>query len=359
MPGRLRARVLALLALALFGCAHSPRLRDAPSAPTLPDPLATRASADLRGVYRAALCARLADACESALQRFAGEHAAPAPPRADASAFHLVFVPGFLANCFSGINSFADIVGAARDAGYAVDVLATGGRNSVEADAKLLAAQLARIADDGRAIVLFGHSKGAADALTLVVEHPELAARIVAVVGIAPAFNGSPLAGRLHGLYRTTLAANPLLHCARAEGDALEDMRPEQRAVWWHEHASAIPMPVYTIATMPDSDRVAPLLSLPYTWLASITPYNDGQLLTQDQVAPGGRLIGIVNVDHLSVAIPSPHQPWRTLFSSTPFPRPEVVLAALDVVAADLRLAHDDPARRATSDRRWETPAAH
>ena len=45
----------------------------------------------------------------------------------------------------------------------------------------------------------------------------------------------------------------------------------------------------------------------------------------------------VVNADHLSVAIPFPGGlPWTFTMTATPFPRPQVVLAAIDVIAEDL-----------------------
>ena len=77
------------------------------------------------------------------------------------------------------------------------------------------------------------------------------------------------------------------------------------------------------------------MLTLPYARLATIAAYSDGQLIAGDQVAPGGRLLGIVNADHLTAAIPYPTVlPWSLLFRAVDFPRPQVVLAAIDVVIA-------------------------
>jgi len=60
-------------------------------------------------------------------------------------------------------------------------------------------------------------------------------------------------------------------------------------------------------------------------------------LLMPDQVASSVRLLGIVNADHLTVGIPPPeHLPWSLFFTATPFPRPQVVLAAVDVIAMEI-----------------------
>jgi hypothetical protein len=58
----------------------------------------------------------------------------------------------------------------------------------------------------------------------------------------------------------------------------------------------------------------------------------------QDQVVPSSRLLGIVNADHLSVAIPHPGLLYVLVFNPVPFPRPQVYMAAIDVIALQ-----DDP----------------
>ena len=57
-------------------------------------------------------------------------------------------------------------------------------------------------------------------------------------------------------------------------------------------------------------------------------------LRPRDQVVAAGSLLGVVNADHLSVAIPYPGSLWVLVYTSIPFARPQVVLAAIDVIAA-------------------------
>jgi predicted esterase len=286
----------------------------------------------------------------STLHRFAGEAPGVAPPRVDATRYRLLFVPGFLATCFPGIACFADVDEEAKREGFDARVLSIGGRNSIGANARMLAAQIDAMPDDGRRIVIVGHSKGAADALEMLVVRPDIAARVVAVVGIAGAFNGSPLADRLRPLYDAAIATNPLLACAAAQGDALDDLRPATRRAWWSRHRAAMRVPVYSLVAVPDPDRVSPLLLLLHTQLGSASPWNDGQLIAVDQIAPGGSLLGFVNVDHLSAAVPRPSTlPWSLVWPPAGFPRADVILAAVDVAAADAPPVVQSPRRPAAA----------
>ena len=322
---------LALAASAAVPCAVA-------AEPPLPAGLA--AAVDLRGAYRAALCERPdvgAAACADALRRFAGEPDAVRPPPADPARFRLLFVPGFLASCFPAADSFADVVVAARAQGFAAQVLAAEGRNDVSANARLLAAQVEVLPDDGRRLILVGHSKGSADALELVVARPDLARRVAAVLAVGGALQGSPLADLLRGTYRATFAAVPFPACAWGDGDPVADLTPARRRAWWARHGAALPVPVYSLVSVADVDRLSPALLLAHAYLSGLSPQNDGMVLARDQVGAPGRLLGVVNADHLTVAIPFPGGvPWTFTMTATAFPRPQAVLAAIDVIAADL-----------------------
>jgi len=322
----MRLAIVLLLVLGVVGArAQTP----------LPDGLA--ASRDLRGPYRAALCARAALAaedCGRSLLTFAGEAAAPRPAPAVPNEYRLLFVPGFLAACFPGIHSFSDVIEAARDEGFAAETLAVGGRNGVAANARLLAEQVDRLPADGRRLVFVGHSKGVADILEMLGSRPDIAARTQGVLSIAGAVNGSPLADTFRGFYASTVGVLPFRGCDRGEGDPVGDLTPAARKTWWASPQARSGVPVYSVVTMPDLGGLSPGMLLPYLRLARTEGRNDGMLLVRDQVAPGGTLLGVVDADHLRVAIPFPGAPFVLLFSAEPFPRAAMVLAAVDVMAA-------------------------
>jgi hypothetical protein len=112
------------------------------------------------------------------------------------------------------------------------------------------------------------------------------------------------------------------------------DLKPATREAWWAANGSAIRTPVYSLVTLPGPGRLSPSLVGPDLRLASYTPDNDGMLRAQDQVVPSSHLLGVVNADHLSVAIPHPGLFYILVWSPVPFPRPQVYMAALDVIAS-------------------------
>jgi hypothetical protein len=95
--------------------------------------------------------------------------------------------------------------------------------------------------------------------------------------------------------------------------------------------------PVYALVALPDWSRLSPSLVGFYARLSYYTADNDSMLRVQDQVVPSSRLLGVVNANHLSVAIPHPGLLYLLVWSPVPFPRPEVYMAAIDVIAAQSR----------------------
>jgi hypothetical protein len=337
-PRARRALAVGAVAAILAACATEPLPGD-DAVPPLPVNLAS--VRDLRGLYRAALCQReaMGDAqCARTLYRFAGEPSAARPPAADASQFRLVFVPGFLASCFPGIHTFGDVMPAARAQGFAVDYVNVGGRSGVDHNAVELGHAIDQLPHDSRRLVIIGHSKGAVDVVALLAARPDIANRTAAVLSVAGAFMGSPLADHLDGLYRVTFGAVPFSACSKGPGDPVLDLQRAYRRAWWEQHGATVRVPVYSLVSVPEMTRLALPLYTPFLALLHLTRYNDGMLLARDEVVPSGALLGVVNADHLSIGIPRPDMlPYRLWFSPEPFPRTDVILAAIDVIAADAR----------------------
>jgi hypothetical protein len=248
--------------------------------------------------------------------------------------YRIAFVPGFLAECFGEMaRPFADVMDELAGAGFAVHYLPTPGRGGTEHNSAELAAQLAAILPDPRPFIVFAHSKGLPDMLALLARYPQTAPTIAALVSVAGAMNGSPLADRLNPAFRKWLSALPMRRCHRGDGDEFEDLRREVRLAWWQRHRASITTPVFALVTTPRADRISPLLKEMYEELANIEPRNDGQLLWYDQITPGGNLLGYVNADHwgIGVSVSAAVPPARLLVRDD-VPRAALVQAAIEVV---------------------------
>lgn len=339
-----RRSVAAVCTAALLAACASQPLEDFALAMP-PAMLATTDAAgvrDLRASYRAAVCARLASAadCDAVLLRLPGEatSATPVMPHALASRYRIAFVPGFFSECFDGIaRPFVDVERDLRAEGFTVDYFPVSGRGTAAANADRLAARIAALADDPRPLIVVAYSKGLVDVLELAVRHPVAAQRIAAVVSVAGAANGSPLAANLHAVYRDWVAAFPLPGCDAGSGDEIHDLRRDVRLAWWQRYGASLSLPVFALVGAPQPDQVSPAMRASYRRLAQVDVRNDGKLLAQDQLVAGGYLLGYANADHWAIAIPVASElPAMAFMFRDQVPRSALVRAAIDVVAATL-----------------------
>jgi hypothetical protein len=331
-------------ALFLFGCTAKPV---SPFVATIPPiVLATLSDAgieDLRPLYRAAVCGQLptgSPPCEELILRFPNE-AAPNifSTQGDIKdRYRIAFVPGLFSDCLNGMfYPFTDVIADLTGSGFVVHNLRTAGRASSAENAERLAKHLADLNPDPRPFIMVVYSKGLPDVLELLVRYPESVRQIAAIVSIAGAANGSPVADDLYEFYRDWLAGLPIPGCDRGTGEEVQDLRRDVRLEWWRRNRSAIAVPIFSIVAVPRADRVSPVLKQTYAKLAAIDPRNDGQLLWYDAVVTRGYLLGYVNADHLAIAIPLPQQlPAISFVFKDNVPRPALVRAAIQVVAETL-----------------------
>jgi hypothetical protein len=300
-------------------------------------------SADLRAAYRAAVCRRLPTdgrSCDDLLLRLAGEGDAVAlPVPADlAERYRIGFVPGFLAECFDQyLRPFTDAERDLRASGFNVTYFQVSGRGTAAQDAARLARRLAAGPADPRPLIVFAHSKGMLDLLELAVGFPQEARQIAAVVSIAGAVNGSPLADALAPLYRRWVAGLPLPGCDAGDGSEIDELRRDVRLDWWRRHRGQIGFPVFTLVAAPEPARISPGARTLYRRLAQIEPRNDGRLIWYDQIVPGSSLLGYVNADHWGIASAvSEEFPVLAPLVEDEVPRPALIEAAIEVVAGIL-----------------------
>ena len=176
-----------------------------------PTVLATVADAnikDLRHLYRAAVCRQLPTGslpCEELILRFPNEAAAGSLSRQTDIKDHyqIAFVPGFFSDCLNGIfYPFKDVTADLTGLGFVVHNLPTFGRASSAANAERLATQLAQLSPDPKPFIMVVYSKGLPDFLELLLRYPQTTQHIAAIISVAGAVNGSPIADDLYEVYR-------------------------------------------------------------------------------------------------------------------------------------------------------------
>lgn len=268
--------------------------------------------------------------CEKQLHRLVDEEPAVHPPAwlpAHDTRYRVLIVPGLFGDCLADIATpFAVASARLRRLGYRVDPLIVSGRSSADHNADQIAESVGSIdLDPDDRLLLIGHSKGAVDILHSLVNHPDLTDRVDAVVSVAGAINGSPIANRMANPYERWLAELDIDGCPTGDGGAIESLRRPIRLEWLATHPLPTDVPRFSVVGFTGKDNTARILRWAWEDLARIDPRNDGQLLFFDQVVPGATLLGYANADHFAIAIPFDEQAdlvaSTAALSHAPYPR--------------------------------------
>ena len=345
-----------LLGLALLGgCASTPMVPYSLETPAMVlVPAAYAGVKDKRARFREIFCTvletrkdKLPDyrPCEEALSLVDDEPAAAnLPVILGPSHRKLIaaFVPGFGFDCFENWLEPPNTVAAhLHDYGYGSLLIGIEGLSGTQRNARLIRdALMALPVDSGAArIVLIGYSKGANDILDAIVNYPELHARLAAVVSIAGAIGGSPLANGIAQELAERLRYFPGAECKQSDHGAIASLRPATRKNWLVRQRLPKSLPYYSLVTLPEEKRISWLLKGSYRKLARVDARNDSQVIFYDQVIPGSTLVGYLNADHWAVAMPIArrHAIIATLFvTQNEFPREVLAEALLRFIEEDL-----------------------
>lgn len=274
--------------------------------------------------------------CDEALPPGPGEGAPTGRPVALGRArggLRVVVVPGYLGECLAHVAPpFADALAHLATHGWRTATLTVSGRSSSARNARQIRDAVATMSlAPGERLLLVGHSKGAVDVLEALVAHPEIVPRVAAVVSVAGAVRGSPLADGLRPLAAALLARVPMARCGRGDGGALASLHRATRARFLATAALPPAVRWFSVAGVVRRADVSRLLRAGWERLAEIDPRNDGQVLAGDALIPGATLLGWVRADHWAIALPfSRRAPWlaATLVDRNAFPR-EVLLESI------------------------------
>jgi len=345
----------AAIGLALAGCTAPPLVPFSLDTPPLVLVPATQAGLeDQRGRFREIFCAvlqaRAAEVpdhrdCKDALTRLGTEPAGTGRPVPLGPANRRLvagLVPGIGYDCFSQwLQPPGSVIQHVRKYGYdallmKVDALSGSANNARQLRDAILAM------DPGPGaprLVLFGYSKGAPDVLEAVVRHPEILPRVAAVVSMAGAVGGSPLANEAEQYQAELLRHFPGAACESGDGGAVASLRPDVRKTWLAQNPLPRSVPYYSIVTLPQPERISSILSGSTKKLNRIDGRNDSQVLFYDQLIPGSSLVGYLNADHWAVAVPiaRSHSTVASLFvTQNAYPREALIEAVLRFVEEDL-----------------------
>lgn len=339
----------------MAGCAGKPLVPFSIDPPPLVLLPAEQAGiADSRGRFREIACAVLEShgrelpnyrPCDEVLQRVGQERGATGEPveltRSDSN-LTAAFVPGVGWECIANWMSYEDEFAAHVDRfGYGSQVLAVDGLSGTATNARQIRDAILddRYGFQRRELVLIGYSKGAPDILEAIVRYPEIREFVAAVVSVAGAIGGSPLANDVSQSELNLLRHIPDSDCSEGDGKAVESLRPAERRAWLADNPLPPEIPYYSVVTYPDPEQISTVLKTTYNRLARIDPRNDSQVIFYDQVIPGSTLVAYLNADHWAIAVPiAESHPFigRNFVDRNRYPRQALAEALLRFIEEDL-----------------------
>ena len=259
--------------------------------------------------------------------------------------FAILVAPGLGYDCFESlVGNDQELVRFAESRGHVIRVAATDGlADSVQNAAVLRDAIIALDEESGsRRLLVLSYSKGTNDILEALVSYPELTGRVSAVVGVASAVGGSPLAPEAPLWTVNLLARIPGAECGTPPSGALPSLYPDVRRQWLAENTLPESVRYFSVISLPKPEQLASGLRISYRKLAKIDPHNDGQVIARDQVIPGSRVLAFVNADHWAIALPLSRLSaffGSTFFAQDEFPRDVLLEAILSYVGTFVPIA--------------------
>jgi hypothetical protein len=285
--------------------------------------------------------ARPADVCSDYLH-FNEPSRADVALSAEEIAATVVFVPGLLGECLAKVTTaFATARAELDRRGHETHFIDVSGRSSSAYNAAQIASYLrAQSLTSEELVIVIGYSKGVTDTLEALAVYPDAFELVDAIVSVAGAVAGSPIADDLGRVARRIVARGPLGRgCAEGEGDAIESIAYRHRMQWLIDHPLPETVLYYSLAAFTDRANTSRLLRSSYRRLSRIDARNDGQLIYYDAVIPSSVLLGFANADHWAVALPIPKSARfvRFLANRNDFPRTELMLAIVEYVGGSVR----------------------
>jgi hypothetical protein len=345
----------AVIGLALAGCTSSPLQPFSTDTPPLILVPAAQAGvqdqrARFREIYCAVLQARAAEVpdhrpCDEALTRLGTEPAGTGRPVAlGPSSRRLVaaVVPGIGYDCFAQwLQPPGTVAQHVRQYGYEAQLMKVDALSGTTTNARQIrdAVMTMDLGPGAPRLVLFGYSKGTPDVLEAIVKHPEIRPRVAAVVSVAGAVGGSPLANDAEQYQADLLRHFPGAACDSGDGGAVASLRPAVRKAWLAQNPLPSSVPTYSVVTLPQPERISSILRGSTDKLSLIDGRNDSQVLFYDQIVPGSSLVGYANADHWAIVVPIART--RTTVASlfvtqNAYPREALMEAILRFVEEDL-----------------------
>lgn len=284
-------------------------------------------------------------ACEDVVVRLLGESTPtgePAFASGPRAITHIAFVPGIYSQCFiEQVQPFAPALDHLSALGYHTHFIETRGTDSVSNNAVLVrdAVVAMNLSPDDR-LLLIAYSKGTAEVLEAVTRFAEVRANTVAVLSIAGAVAGSPIADVLSTKAGKLLPSVNVGACNVEQTAGVQSVSRRRRVKWLASNELPASTAYFSLVALSDPKRIPRGLWLTYKLLAHVDPRNDGLILFFDAVIPGSTLLGYLDTDHWNIVHRFPQNMHRV--TGEGFPQEVMVEASVRYIEAALERAQSD-----------------
>jgi pimeloyl-ACP methyl ester carboxylesterase len=224
----------------------------------------------------------------------------------DRDRIKIILVTGAFAECFPKMGKpYQDAAARLEKLGYKIDTIVVSGRSSSGYNAAMIAETVDGVELEAtERVILLGYSKGATDILHFLVDYPEHAKKVTAVLSVAGVINGTPLADKFADTYENWFQNTPTKACEPGDGGVLKSLKRSVQFPWLAVNPLPQNVRYFSIVAFTHRENVQPGLLFTYDLPRNIDPRNDGQVIFYDQIIPGGSLLGYINLDHWAIAVP-------------------------------------------------------
>ena len=252
--------------------------------------------------------------------------------------YRVLIVPGILSSCISDSPAFEEGQEALKAQGVDVALLQVP-NDSSESNAKMIAQYLRdHSANDPRKFILVGYSKGGPDIQVALAEEKGASDHVAAFITVAGASGGSPIADLLPQAAGKYMKMNPIQSCQGDLSTGFQSLLPETRRAFLAAYPNPV-VPTYSLAGKSDETTTSKALLETWRMLQRFGTAEDGQLLRDDAIVPGAKILGAALADHFAVALPfdkSTDATIRSQMDKTVYPRAALLESLLRFVSADL-----------------------
>ena len=263
-----------------------------------------------------------------------------APLGSISTKYRLLIVPGIMSSCVSNTPAFQEGQQALRDKYKMTVELLQVPNDSSEDNAKMIAQYLEEhmAGSDKRKYIVVGYSKGGPDVQTALATKQGAAGAVAAFITVAGASGGSPIADVLPAQADRWIQMFKMGTCQGDLSAGFKSLRKSARQAFLASYPDPL-VPTYSVAASSDRSNTSKALLETWQLLSSFGSTQDGQLIKDDAIVPGAKILGVLKGDHFAVALPfdkSTDSTIASLMGGNHYPRAALLESLVRFVLEDL-----------------------